>query len=524
MLKYSLGVPKKPPTRLERVPTVADLQQLAKRAEMEMGKDHGIAWTAHNIEFKLFVRCETPKLLWRLWNSTVPENTPPWTSAEKNPRIVHKQIEGVSNELAGVKIVRSAAPAPPPVTREPPPVVAPGQDNLITAIGASPSAVEALMLERLAKGTPHELVPFTSGSAQEMTAALSGALMLFVRRFAADFNQQSTDRNLHIYITDAGIVKEFDPPEPVIRWRVSTTNNCISVRARTGLLEFFLLPLADAISLGAAQHEINPAARFVLADIGGKLVWTLDRVPISAEQARHRILLAIGDLIQNRAESDEQARRFDIEKRNMAQRIVSQQEEVQRRIARDLHDAVIADITLLKRAVLTDTVSRDQAAESLDRIAGRLREICYELSPSDLKDWGLQTTIEALLEQVANRTGARCMLNCDTEIPSLDSFVELHIFRIIQEALNNAAKYSGANQIAVNVELKRGWLSFQVRDNGRGFDAEAESTGRTKDGGMGRTSMQERVELIRTLFPARLDVASEPGKGTSLVLFLKIRN
>jgi signal transduction histidine kinase len=284
----------------------------------------------------------------------------------------------------------------------------------------------------------------------------------------------------------------------------------------------FLLPARDAVSVGIANKEINPIGSVSLGLFEDQLLWMHDGAAVAPLEVRSLVLKGFTALMRGSTESPEYVER-ELEMRNLSQRIVSQQEEVQRRIARDLHDAVIADLTLLKRAVLSEPpVSRDHVSQSLDAVVLKLREICYELSPSDLKDWGLNTTLEALVEQVAARTGANCMLNFVDNIPSLDSFVELHIFRIIQEALNNSAKYSGASQISVTAELKHGWLSFEVRDNGKGFDA-SQLSGPSKHGGMGRTSMQERVEMIRAVFPTRLDVTSQPGAGTTTTLFIKVR-
>jgi signal transduction histidine kinase len=527
LLKFSLGVPKKTPVRLDRFPTVEDFQQIAKKAELDGGKDNGIAWVAYGVEFKLFVRYEAPRLLWRMWNSTVPENTPPWLSNEKNPRIAHKQVESVCREFQSSKPSRpesmESIPAISPTKAGP--SVAEGTDRLIDSLANPPSPVEGRILLSLATNSFEAPEERGSAVSRKMTGAFIGSTLQMIRRYAALYNPGITDPKKQISVTDIGEVPEFTPPEPVARWRATTVNYCMSVRGRSGLVEIFLMPLADAISVGAEHHEHHPFAQFVLKNVGGQLGWCRDDMPVSADEVRRVFLQAFATFVREQSAPNELTQPIDLEKRNLAQRIVSQQEEVQRRIARDLHDAVIADVTLLKRSLLSDTpLSADETTQALDKITSRLREICYELSPSDLKDWGLKTTIEALLEQAAQRTGANCILNCNMEIPSLDSSIELHIFRILQESLNNAAKYSGATQMAVSVELKHGWLSFTVQDNGKGFDQTAEPTARTKDGGMGRTTMQERIELIRTLFPARLDIASVPGEGTTMTLFIKIRN
>jgi signal transduction histidine kinase len=382
------------------------------------------------------------------------------------------------------------------------------------------------------------------------TMELMKSLFKVVMDYGELFNRSAVDKELHIICTNLGEIRDRLPKPDgrgtvetkVIRWRASTAMWSLSVRARSGLIEFFLVSTAAAMSLGIAEHELQSLGKLELAKRGDDLIWLAEGMPVSLDDVRGLLRSCMRELIRSSinellnkntwaapgkaiAESVAQlhARQSVMEKQNLAQKIVSQQEEIQRRIARDLHDAVIADVTLLTRSISSEpAINTEIVVASLEQIAGRLREICYDLSPSDLKDWGLQTTLEALLEQVAKRCGAECVLNCEMEIPGLESSVELHVFRIVQESLNNCAKYSGASQISTTVQVSRGWLQFIVADNGCGFDAEEQPSGRTKDGGMGMTSMQERIELIRTLYPVRLEVESQPGQGTKTTLSIKI--
>ena len=527
MLKSSLGIPKKPPRRLSGLPEILDLQQLAKQAEVHGGSDYGLSWKLSGIEFKLYVRYEVTKILWRMWSSGTKDVTAPWLSQERDFRIVLRQINAVCNEVAGVKVARAQSLSGGTASV----VSAPQADDsaFIAGITAPPSTMEIALLKE--SEADHSLLQVDESVARNLTASLMRSTLQLARWFADQINRERTEQKRQIVITDVGEIVDFLPvglgttnvEEKVFRWRASTVNWCLSARGRSGLLELFLLPQRDAVSVGIASHEINPVGRIELSLCANQVVWTQEGAPVSPHEVRRMLLKGMTALVAGDLQSSDSVDR-ELEMRNLSQRIVSQQEEVQKRIARDLHDAVIADLTLLKRAVLNEPpLGRDNVAQSIDGVVVKLREICYELAPSDLKDWGLNTTLEALLEQVAQRTGANCMLNFVDNIPSLDSFIELHIFRIIQEALNNAAKYSGASHISVTAELKHGWLSFEVRDNGKGFE-QANVASATRHGGMGRASMQERVEMIRSVFPARLDVTSQPGQGTTTTLFIKVNN
>ncbi len=381
----------------------------------------------------------------------------------------------------------------------------------------------------------------------QATSSMMQALQQAVKFHAEVFNNHAVDQELHIIVTDLGEVTDRLPKpggpgyteQRLQRWRASTPLWSLSARARPQLIEIFIVSAADAMSLGTAEHELQFITCFQLSTTGNDLEWLCDELPVSADDVRSIVRTCIRQLIAatiSEMQSEDvgsllthtestvplHSKQSAMEKQNLAQKIVSQQEEIQRRIARDLHDAVIADVTLLKRTIASNLpIERETVASALEQIAARLREICYDLSPSDLKDWGLQTTIEDLLDQVSQRTGSRCHLECSIDIPPLESSTELHIFRIVQEALNNSAKYSGASEVLVAVRINSGWLQFGVIDNGRGFES-SENQGRHKSGGMGMSSMQERVQLIRTLYPARLQIVSQPGTGTTTTLSIKL--
>jgi signal transduction histidine kinase len=208
---------------------------------------------------------------------------------------------------------------------------------------------------------------------------------------------------------------------------------------------------------------------------------------------------------------------------NMAQKIVSQQEEIQNRIARDLHDTVIADIMTLKRALSDDAnISREQASGGLEAICQSIREICHDLTPRDLRDWGLQTVIEDLLERISQRTGADCSFECESEIPDFPFAVQLHLFRIVQECLNNMEKYAQASRLSVRFEVVDQIVRLTMTDNGRGYDSSELEARRARDGGTGLSGISERAEMIRCFYPTKLKMESSPGHGSATMLEMRL--
>jgi signal transduction histidine kinase len=210
---------------------------------------------------------------------------------------------------------------------------------------------------------------------------------------------------------------------------------------------------------------------------------------------------------------------------NMAFRIVNEQEELKQSLAREIHDTIIADLMMLRRYLSGDkelTVAEN--IQIVDHITNQLRDLCYDFAPPrHLQDVGLMVSIEDLLNRASSRTGVKCTLSCDGALPDIPEPVKLHIFRVVQESLNNTFKYAEASQVNVQVLCdKQGTVAVCVSDNGKGFESSQQADYR-RDGGSGLSSLQDRAALIRVYFPAQLTLESVPGKGTIVTLKLQVR-
>ena len=203
--------------------------------------------------------------------------------------------------------------------------------------------------------------------------------------------------------------------------------------------------------------------------------------------------------------------------------MVYQQEMVQNRIARDIHDSVIADILALKRAYEVHATTDEQVKSVLEDVSQRLRNICSDLAPRDLQDWGLRTVVTDMAASVGQRLKIRWQANVASDLPELPHQVSLHIYRIIQECLNNMEKHARASEFVIDLSMDNGILSITVRDNGIGFDVAAKDKRKASQGGMGLDSLRERVELIRCFHPAQLWIQSQPGAGTKTTVQINLQ-
>jgi len=166
----------------------------------------------------------------------------------------------------------------------------------------------------------------------------------------------------------------------------------------------------------------------------------------------------------------------------------------------------------MKEGSSSREIKIEDSISNLQRIIEELRRIMNNLHPSVLDDLGLFPAISWFCREFHSvYSGIRVEQKIaiqENEVPKLLNIV---IFRVLQEALNNAAKHSKANLIRVSLAKEDGSIQLMIEDNGQGFDlAETNSVKGTR--GLGLGSMKERVDLSGGVF----DIVSHPGKGTTI--------
>ena len=200
----------------------------------------------------------------------------------------------------------------------------------------------------------------------------------------------------------------------------------------------------------------------------------------------------------------------------LTRRLVQAEEAERRRIARELHDRVGQNLSALNinldivQANLKEPDLKRRLDDSLKLVDGTLQSIenvMADLRPALLDEYGLAAALAWYAEEYSQRTGIRVDVEALEAWKSLLPEVAVALFRIAQEALNNAAKHSSAKRITVLVEEKDGELMLSVTDDGCGFDMAQAPRGR-----WGMTTMRERAEAAG----GRLAVESQPGKGTTV--------
>jgi signal transduction histidine kinase len=200
--------------------------------------------------------------------------------------------------------------------------------------------------------------------------------------------------------------------------------------------------------------------------------------------------------------------------------------EERQRIARELHDSVtqlLYGIRLYStaashsirennlRQVEQDLVEiKDNALQALQE----MRLLIFELHPPMLKEAGLVAALQTSLDSVEARTGLQTDLKVEAGITRLPTSIEVELFRIAMEALNNLVKYARAKRVTVDLRYTDERVYMDICDNGVGFDLSAAKL----SNGLGLRNMEERARRMG----ANLRITSEPGIGTQVKVDVRI--
>jgi signal transduction histidine kinase len=197
--------------------------------------------------------------------------------------------------------------------------------------------------------------------------------------------------------------------------------------------------------------------------------------------------------------------------------------EERARLARELHDAVSQKLFSIraKARAAAVLVGRDPARavaemESVAALGGQahaeLRAVIDGLAPPDLAAGGLAGSLRSYAVLAGKTYGVEVRFSADPQLPALGAQREAAVYRVAQEALHNALRHSGADMICVTLSVRRRRMILEVTDHGRGFAAEAPSSG------LGLASMRERAAAAG----GTLTVRSGLGEGTLVRLELPI--
>ncbi|WP_417364143.1 ATP-binding protein [Galbibacter sp.] len=220
---------------------------------------------------------------------------------------------------------------------------------------------------------------------------------------------------------------------------------------------------------------------------------------------------------------------FELEmnrQKELSSKIIENQEQEQDRIAKDIHDGIGQMLTGLKFTIESVQPNNIEAtAEKVEQLKNLTSEIItgvrsatFNLSPPELADYGIAASLSKLSQELSKFTGKEIITTNKTDFNlRLEPLVEINIYRIVQEAVNNAIKYAESSQIIISISHSEDMLSIVIDDNGKGFDPQDAQTQDTHQG-MGITFMKERIAYIN----GRLYISSSEKVGTRVTLNIPV--
>ncbi|MDA7658004.1 sensor histidine kinase, partial [Verrucomicrobia bacterium] len=199
-----------------------------------------------------------------------------------------------------------------------------------------------------------------------------------------------------------------------------------------------------------------------------------------------------------------------------------QQEADRKRIARELHDSLEQNLLVIKnRATLTlnspekqekmGTALKEISHISLDSIQ-EVRSIANNLRPYQIDRLGLDKAIQGMLNQIADASAISIEHEIEPIPKDLSSELQINLYRIIQEGMNNSLKHAEATQMIVTLLVSDRAVTLRIKDNGCGFDADAEKT--RESHGFGLSGIRERS----TMFNGTSELITAPGNGTEWII------
>jgi len=245
---------------------------------------------------------------------------------------------------------------------------------------------------------------------------------------------------------------------------------------------------------------------------------TVFPVEVSASNVTDRLGNVMGRIasfidITERKRLERELRNSEKKLRHLSQRILDAQEEERKLIARELHDGIGASLTNIKYSLEQHLDNHPEESKSLEQAVSMVQQAIRDTSrmsrslrPSILDDMGVIPAVGWFCRSFQEgNAGIQVETRVEVQEGEIPEPLKLVVYRIVQEALTNVSKHSGATMVFLALTKTEGSLELSIQDNGGGFDPQ--ETGET---GMGLTSMKERAQFSGGFF----SVKSQAGEGT----------
>lgn len=262
----------------------------------------------------------------------------------------------------------------------------------------------------------------------------------------------------------------------------------------------------------------------------GESLWLeISVIPMNKANGKQSLFILGNDITERKKNQDkiDRIKQEDYEykvqlQKIQASQIVEAQEGERKRIAKDIHDGIGQMLTALKFSVESINIENPERAQvkldDLKVVFGQLikdvRAVTFSLTPPELIDHGIAPALRKMTVEISKLSGKNILFENKSEFDErFDSLTETNLYRVAQEAINNALKYAESTYVLVSISHTKNLLSIMIDDNGKGFDTNV-ITNSEKGLGMGLFFMRERVNYVN----GRLFINSTIGQGTRITI------
>ncbi len=260
---------------------------------------------------------------------------------------------------------------------------------------------------------------------------------------------------------------------------------------------------------------------------GGNRWLETHAVALKNERGKIEAHLAVTRDVTAKREADRKIGEYSSRLQTLSQRLLETQESERRHVARELHDEVGQSLTALKLDLEASAsggkISGARLLDSLqivERILNQVRGMSLDLRPAILDDLGLLPALRWYIDRQSARSRIAISLRGDTLAGvRLPSEIETASFRIVQEALTNVIRHSGASSVRVLLEIDSERLWIHVRDDGHGFDSDSAIRSSTQGESFGLLGLQERAILLG----GQVEIQSSDQNGTEVIAWLPLQ-
>lgn len=300
----------------------------------------------------------------------------------------------------------------------------------------------------------------------------------------------------------------------------------LSERERTKLHNVDLFsPLYNKLK---EEDELKGTIQQIESEVG-KLIREQDNLIDKNNKLKNAVAVIDGyeELIKREKDDTAEQAEQDVSQFNDKGLSILEAQEVERqRIARDLHDSTVQNLTSLvhKAELCIKLIDIDPIRAKLElkamsntikSVINDMRGIIYNLKPMSLDDIGLLVTIERFAGRLMDLNNINVIVHSNAETMEIHPVIKLTLFRIIQEACNNVIKHAQATEICININFEEHRVTVAIIDNGTGFlmkEDSPEEKGHSSSFGL--SIMKERISLLS----GKVEIKSERGLGTTVTV------